>query len=590
MDQKTRSDLLSGQAALYRDGYRGTWYIFRERIDLIYVYNPEQILCEIELAQQRAARESLFLFMLISYEASSAFENALVLEDKELLPKEPLLIIALYRHRDEIDSKELEIDETCSISFNEEEDHNRYVLAFDKVKAHIKRGDVYQVNLTQQRHGKLSGDPLSLFLSRIPNNSEHYYAFIALPERFICSLSPELFFDISNGEITCKPMKGTAARGRYLEEDIEIAEKELNNQKSHAENVMIVDLIRNDLTKIAIPGTVKVTRLFELQKLPTVWQMTSTIQCWSESSLTEILTSLFPCGSITGAPKIKAVELSSKIEAERRGIYTGAIGWTATNHSAQFNIAIRTALIDRKTSELIYGVGSGIVFDSISELEYEECKSKTLGLSTPSQSFEILETMLWSPETEIYLLQRHLDRAYKSAQFFGFPLDITELKTKALKATEALPAVPHKVRALIDHRGAIHITTSELNEDSKQPLTIKFAKTPVDTDSPFIFNKTSNRKIYTEAWRGIENCDDVILWNSRGEITEATIYSIMALIGDRWITPPISSGLLPGTLRAELIDQGKLNEEIITIDQLKNARQIKLFNSVRGVKDASLVS
>jgi len=385
-------------------------------------------------------------------------------------------------------------------------------------------------------------------------------------------------------------MKGTAPRGLTLSEDKIQKEWLYNSEKNRAENVMIVDMIRNDMGRIAITGSVEVPHLFDVERYPTVWQMTSTVSAESDASVCEIVCALFPCASITGAPKPHTTEIIAGLETTPRNIYTGCIGFIAPGRKAQFNVAIRTVLIDRKLMQAEYGVGGGIVWDSTSSEEYKECQVKALVLMKTPTEFSLLETMLWMPDNKYFLLDYHLRRVRDSAEYFGIPLNIDCIRRNLTKIEVTIKNCPHKVRLLISQDGAISCESVQLKDSAQRcPVRLRLASIPVDSSNPFLYHKTTNRKIYDSVRVAAADCDDTLLWNERGEITETTIANVIVKLDGELVTPPVSCGLLPGTYRAWMIDRKKVKEKVIMVDDLKRCEAIYIINSVRKKRKAILM-
>jgi para-aminobenzoate synthetase/4-amino-4-deoxychorismate lyase len=352
---------------------------------------------------------------------------------------------------------------------------------------------------------------------------------------------------------------------------------------------MIVDMIRNDMGRIAAIGSVQAPRLFEAERYPTLWQMTSTVTAESDVSLSQIMAALFPCASITGAPKVRTMQLIAELETTPRHIYTGAIGFITPRRQAQFNVAIRTVLIDKATNQAEYGVGSGIVWDSISSDEYMECQLKARVLTQRRPSFSLLETMLWTPDEGYFLLPYHLGRLRDSAAYFAIPLDLVQIQQKLAIAAATLPSLPHKVRLLVAQDGAVSGQTTLLGRAaSSKPIHLGLARAPMDSTNPFLYHKTTHRHVYDTARAARPEYDDVLLWNERGEVTESTIANIIVQLDGRLVTPPVHCGLLPGVFRAWLLAQQKVQEEVITLDTLRQSHCIYLINSVRGWREAVL--
>ena len=323
--------------------------------------------------------------------------------------------------------------------------------------------------------------------------------------------------------------------------------------------------------------------LFEVEQYSTVLQMTSTVTARTDASLTDILTALFPCASITGAPKIRTTEIIQQLETTPRGVYTGCIGYYSPGRAAQFNVAIRTITIDRAAGTAEYGVGGGIVWDSDAADEFRECEIKTRVLTQPVQSFDLIESILWTPDGGYTLLDRHLTRVCDSAEYFAIPIDLAALKNQLTIAASTLPLTAHKVRVSVTQSGAGSIAVTPLSEIPLPPIMrVTLAAQPVDTANIFLYHKTTRREAYETARSSRPGFDDVILWNEHGEITESTIANVVVELNGQCYTPPIACGLLDGTLRADLIERGLIHERVIAKDDLLSATRLWLINSVRG--------
>jgi para-aminobenzoate synthetase/4-amino-4-deoxychorismate lyase len=395
-------------------------------------------------------------------------------------------------------------------------------------------------------------------------------------------------------------MKGTMPRALTAEADRAAAEALKNSAKDRAENIMIVDMIRNDIGRIAEAGSVETISRFDVEKYPTVWQLTSTVQGkvgtslrdvrgrLGQPSLPNLFKALFPCASITGAPKAKTMEIIRSLEKSPRGVYTGAIGFIAPDGRAQFNVAIRTAVIQNGKVE--YGIGGGIVWDSNPEDEYREALSKAAILTRKMPKFQLLETMLWE-DGEIFLLERHLKRLAGSAEYFDFSASggsaeggkwLNDIRDGlcGLKFDE-----PMRVRLLLNKDGTFEVGRDVLSAPrtagDSRPYLLALAKEPVDSGDVFLYHKTTNRSVYGEAKATFPDADDVLLFNERGEVTESCIANIVVELDGRKVTPPVSCGLLSGTFRDELLAKGEIEEGLILLDDLPRADAIWLVNSVR---------
>ncbi|HUE99073.1 MAG TPA: aminodeoxychorismate synthase component I, partial [Anaerolineales bacterium] len=459
-------------------------------------------------------------------------------------------------------------------------DCETYNSAIVRIKNHIAEGRTYQVNYTMRLQTNFNGSAWDLFLHLAQNQNQHA-AYVDAGRYVVCSASPELFFQRDGNTITCRPMKGTTNRGRTTDEDREQSEWLKSSSKNRAENVMIVDMIRHDLGRIAEIGSVSVPLLFETERYPTLWQMTSTIQAKTDATLTEIFTALFPCASITGAPKVSTMNIIAELESTPRQIYTGTIGYISPERKAKFNVAIRTALIDQEKQSAEYGIGGGIVWDSTSADEYEEALLKARVLIEQPHPFSLLETMLWTPKEDFFLHQKHVARMMDSADYFDIPITKEKLE-EFLEQISSAFHTPQRVRVLLNQTGILDSETGSFElSASTQTLKVCLAKEPVNTDNAFLFHKTTQRDVYDSARKGLEEFDDVLLYNEMGELTEFTIGNLVVQLDRELLTPPISCGVLPGTFRAHLMETGQIVESTIRVEQLTDCARIFRVNSLR---------
>jgi para-aminobenzoate synthetase/4-amino-4-deoxychorismate lyase len=506
----------------------------------------------------------------VSYEAAPAFDKALqVLDSGEF----PLLWFGLYSNPQIIDLP-LPTQTFDPLDWNPTVERNGYNTAIEKIKEHIAQGRTYQVNYTMRLQAEAPNDAWNFFL-HIAKNQNKYAACLNTGRYAICSASPELFFKLNGETISSRPMKGTVKRGRTTAEDSQQAEWLHQSVKNRAENVMIVDMIRNDIGRIAETGSVHVPELFKVEKYPTLFQMTSTVEAKTKASVADIFRALFPCASITGAPKVSTMKIISELESSSRRIYTGSIGYIAPQRKAQFNVAIRTAIIDQEAQTVEYGVGGGIVWDSTSTDEYSEALLKAQVLTKQSEEFSLLETMLWTPEEGYFLLNKHIARMADSASYFDFSFPQQALIDLLEKAEVSFTA-PQRLRITLDRSGIFKYETREFTGEDRI-FKVKLASTPINSENPFYFHKTTNRGFYP----AINNNDDILLYNEKDELTEFTIGNLVVKIDGGLFTPPISCGLLAGTFRESLIEGGQVKERVIRKNELKNCQEVFLVNSVR---------
>ncbi len=458
-----------------------------------------------------------------------------------------------------------------------------HASAVADIRACIAQGETYQVNLTHRLRAAAPADPFALFAAMVRAQRGRHAAWIDAGDVVLASASPELFFSLDGTQIVSRPMKGTAPRGPDTASDRLTAAALAASAKDRAENLMIVDMVRNDLGRIAVPGSVCVPRLYDIERYPTVWQMTSTVTAATHAPLTEIFRALFPAASITGAPKVQATRIIARLEDSARGAYTGCIGWSAPGRRAEFNVAIRTTVIDRVAGTAVYGTGGGIVWDSSPGAEYDECRTKALVVAEPLAEFSLLETMLWRPRGGFRLLDLHLARLEDSAAYFGVPVDPAAIRIALDGAADRWTASPHRVRLLVDAEGGPRIEAAPFDPRvERRTWRIALAADPVDSGDRFLRHKTTQRAVYERARTARPGFDDVLLWNERGEITESTMANVAVRMDGEWITPAADCGLLPGTLRAWMLQRGTLREGRILRHDLARASDVRLLNSVRG--------
>ncbi len=457
-----------------------------------------------------------------------------------------------------------------------------------RIKELIAAGDTYQVNFTDRITLETTQEPAAAFATLSRQQPVAYAAFLNIAGQHILSLSPELFFNLNENKITTRPMKGTMPRGNDLEADALAALALQHDEKNRSEHIMIVDLLRNDLGRICTMGSVHVEDLFTIERYETLLQMTSTISGQVKPNLTfyDIFRALFPSGSITGAPKIRTMQIIRDLEAHPRGIYTGAIGHIAPTRSATFNVAIRTLTL--KDGHASMGVGGGIVADSDPAAEYRECLLKASFLTHAPNNFQLIETILWNGD--FYLLTEHLNRLAASATYFNFTCDreaiITQLKSQA---TTFERNTKYRVRLLLDAAGIATITATPL---ATQPTgLISLSTETTNSTDLFLHHKTTRRTLYDRLYKQAiaKGYDDIIFLNERNELTEGAISNIFLRKGNKFLTPPLTSGLLPGIYRRHILDTNPHAEEkVLTLEDLHTADAIYICNSVRGMNEVKL--
>jgi para-aminobenzoate synthetase/4-amino-4-deoxychorismate lyase len=592
----------SGDAWILLDDQRrhGPSYLFQSAAEWVAPRRLNEI--DDALRQMEAAqRNGKWLAGFAAYELGLALEPKLqpLLDDAD----QPLMVFGVFDERRALSAdKRAEWLTThaaqpeADIKIGPGVNHAAYACALERIHEYLRSGDAYQINFTFKLPLGIAGDPCALFGHLRPNAQSAYGAFLHLGDIDILSFSPELFLEKRGDRIRSKPMKGTAPRGRNAVEDEKIAEWLRQDPKSRAENLMIVDLIRNDLGRLATPGSVCADALFDVVGYPTLLQMTSTVSANLRpgQSIGQILRALFPCGSITGAPKIRAMEIIHELEAGPRGVYTGAIGAIGPNGDFDFNVAIRTIVAHRDGQGEI-GVGGGIVADSEVQSEFAEAHLKADFLRQDSEPFELIETFRWEVERGYYLLDLHLDRLASSATYFNFALDIAAVRVGLQRAAEKFEPMPQRVRILLAEDGSVSIVNTQLAQEPDRVQRYVISQSRVNSTDPFFFHKTTRRALFDQerAAHGVgRGCDEVLFLNENGELTEGSYTNIFVEIDGVLYTPPVACGLLNGCLRQSLFldDDRRVVEKVLTPQDLERAERIFLGNSVRGLQEAAPVA
>ena len=560
------------------------WLLFAEPAEILLAKSIAEVPAVLQRVEE-AARAGLTAAGFVSYEAAPAFDPHLT----ALPPSElPPAWFGIYHEARETAPPDFKADFELS-SWSADTGPEEYARAIRRIKDYIAAGDTYQVNYTMRLRAQLRGSGPAFFTQLHRAQHAPYSAYIDTGRHRVLSASPELFFRLEGDRITSKPMKGTAPRGLWADQDERRAADLAASPKDRAENVMIVDLVRNDIGRIAKVGSVRAPRLFDVERYDTLWQMTSTIEAQTRAGLGDVFAALFPCGSVTGAPKVRTMEIIRELEPSARGVYTGAIGFAGPGPLAQFNVAIRTVVVDAETGKAEYGVGGGVTWGSTAAGEYQECLLKARVLSETRPTFCLLETMLWE-KGGFFLQQRHLARLSASARYFGFSLDEARLRRRLDALGSALGGGRHRVRLLLQRNGEVELEHAALPRAAGAKVArVALARSPIDENDPFMYHKTTHRVVYEKARAARPDVDDVVLVNSHGELTEATIANLVVDIGGRLCTPPVRCGLLAGTFRDELLARGEVEERVLTPPDLRRARAVYLVNSVRRYVTAALV-
>ena len=565
---------------------------FHSPVDVLVAHSLYEVIPVLKQIEQYLS-DGYYAAGYLAYEAGKAFDP--ILKTKKL-ESEPYIWFGIYSSVKEFsfDSKNTNIP----IDLNLEPDIDKalYLDAVRKIKNYIFNGDIYQANLTFKavfngEIGQLS-DFFELFKFLMKEHPVPYGAYIQTENSQIISLSPELFFEKINNTIISSPMKGTAARAPSYREDLKVAETLKNDPKNCAENLMIVDMVRNDLGKICKIGTVKVDSLFKVHTFRSVHQMVSDVsgKLLDNISLIDILKALYPAASITGAPKVRAMEIIDELEAYPRKIYTGSIACLSPDGSMCFNVAIRTLLAQKQSIEL--GIGSGIVADSNPEDEWNECILKSTFSKSEKHDFSLLETILWEKNKGFIFLDEHLNRMLDSCNYLQWNCSKSILKTALLKFNPSLQK-NYRVRLLFSPKTGpktefIEISNTSWNVDK---ASVSISNIQTSSNDFFLYHKTTNRSVYDNAFKEALNFgfDEVLFMNEKGEITECAISNIFILLNGQWYTPELASGLLPGIWRSKMIDKLNASEKVIFLEDLKQASEIIIGNSVRGTVQASIV-
>lgn len=585
-------------------------HLYAEPEAVFIARRPDEVAKTLKDARNAQANSGAHLAGYIAYEAGLAMEAKLApLADSRSGANGPLVWLGLFQTCSEITAKDVpawlakHAESTGEIGpLVPQLSTGGYNKSFAAMRDAIMAGDIYQANLTYPLAGSYQGDPLAIYAALRPAAQAGYGGVLFDGSHWLLSLSPELFVTVKSGAVKVKPMKGTRPRDIDATRDQTLADELALSDKDHAENLMIVDLMRNDLSRIADTGSVVVEDPFTVESYPTVHQMVSTVraQIAPDMEITDLLSAIFPCGSITGAPKIRSMELINNHERDARGAYCGALGRIDPpnddgNSDAAFNVAIRTLRlthIENGNGKAVLGVGSAIVADSDAMTERRECEIKA-GFARKTSGelraarVDLIETMLFNPETGIDLLEMHLERIKASAAELGLSFDRHAARNQIHALCFELEQ-SHKIRLLLARSGEIALQASILPGLSVSPLSCIALPLPVDPSDWRLRHKTSDRSFYNEALNAAHtmNADEAILVRDDGRVTEGSFTNVFVQSGDVLLTPPAGLGLLPGVLRRSLIEQGRAREADLTLDDLTDG--FLIGNAVRGLIQASL--
>jgi len=566
-------------------------YLFTDPIEIISCMELSQVencLNNIETKLE----QGYFAAGFISYEAGLAFEDIFKLKGNYNFP---FFHFGIYKEPTVFDHKEIKF---TGLNFNDKYSlknvrsnitKNEYTESIKKIKAYIEKGDTYQVNYTFKLKFSHSGSAFGLYNDLRKKQSVSYSSLMRFDKDYLLSFSPELFFRKKGNKIEVKPMKGTIDRGRFRSEDIDKKKALYISPKDRSENIMIVDLLRNDLGRICKTDTVKTKKLFGIEDYESLFQMTSTIEgrAAPKISVYDLFKAMFPSGSVTGAPKIRTMQIIDEIEKEPRKVYTGSIGFITPKRDAVFNVAIRTILIDAKNKKGEMGIGSGVVYDSDTDKEYDECKLKAKFLTDKARDFELIETIRYKADKGYPLINLHLERLSESAAYFNFPFD-KKIVSKILSSEKLKfnKKRDYRLRLLLNREGELKVESAVLKiPNSKKLITLSSKK--ISSDNVFLFHKTTNRKTYNSEYKKYSKKGfyDIIFQNEKNQITEGAISNIFIKKHNIYYTPPIESGVLNGVYRRHLMRDKKLavKEKVLYKSDIESADDVFLTSAIRGI-------
>src|SRR5690625_172927 len=532
---------------------------------------------------QRAVDDGYYAAGYMSYEAAPAFNQQYQVNEKNNMP---LLWFGIFK---EPIQKALHKKEAFHVGdWQPSVSVDTYNKKIDTIQQFISEGLTKQVNYTFRLHSSFYGDSFAYYKQLEQAQSANYAAYLHTGDFTILSASPELFFRIKDEQISTKPMKGTINRGLTYEDDLQQAAWLQSSQKNRTENQLIVDLMCEDLKKLATPDSIRVPRLFEIEKYPTVYQMTSTVTAdlSADTNLLDIFTALFPSGSITGLPRKTTINMITKLEMEPRDVYCGTVGFITPQKEAVFNVPIRTVLINNKDQHMQFGVGGAITKDSNKKEEYEEVLTKAKLLTKQPVDFQLLETF-GLMDGHYLVFDNHLKRLQNSAAYFDFAIDIEAIKSALQKKARTYRSGQWKVRLLVHMNGGLTIDIDKLLPTTTT-VDVSLAKGPINKDNLFLYHKTTNRAVYEYHKETALHYFDVLLWNEEQEVTEFTSGNIVVERDGVFITPPVSCGLLPGTYRKELVRNGSVIEQKVMVNELAQFDHLWFINSVRELIPVTL--
>ena len=532
----------------------------------------KHLLAEVEAYQN----QGYYAVGYVSYEAAPAFETKFEVIDGPLM-SEYLLYFTIH---ESVQTEPIPLTYkpiTLPKTWQELTSAEEYKAAIEHIHHHIRQGDTYQVNFTVQLQQNITADPFAIYNRLVVEQNAHYNAFIQHDDVSIISVSPELFFKKDGDGLTTRPMKGTTNRGLTTETDLKQAQWLAQDQKNRSENMMIVDLLRNDMNRISKIGSENVKSLCLVEQYSTIWQMTSTIetQLLPNSSLGDIFQALFPCGSITGAPKIATMEIINKVEKQPRGVYCGAIGILVPQGPSIFNVAIRT--LQMEGTKAVYGVGGGITWDSKWEAEYEETKQKAAVLYRQNPRFDLISTGRVH-QGKLLFLEEHMKRLQESSRYFDYPFNKEKVKKQVEDLCQSLDFdTDYRLKMSLAKDGELTFEHNQLTGLADDFCQARLVEQTYPLDSPYTYFKTSYRPHISLGPH------EQIYYNQKKELLETSIGNLVLKIEDQLYTPPIRLGLLNGIYRQNLIANNQVTERVLTLDNLKQAQAIYGCNAVRGL-------
>ncbi|EHI77788.1 aminodeoxychorismate synthase, component I [Streptococcus sp. oral taxon 058 str. F0407] len=535
------------------------------------------------LAQVESYQEQgYYVVGYVSYEAAPAFEEKLAAHKAPLLGE--YLLYFTVHDRVETSPIPLAYEEVdLPSNWYELTSAEDYEKAISRIHHHLRQGDTYQVNYTVQLKQNLSANPFASYNRMVVEQEAGYNAYVEHDEMAVISMSPELFFEQNDRELTTRPMKGTTKRGLTDDEDLKEAAWLKQDPKNRSENMMIVDLLRNDMNRISEVGSEHVERLCQVEQYSTVWQMTSTIksQLLPDVDLVAIFRSLFPCGSITGAPKIATMEIIKDLEPQPRGVYCGTIGLLLPNGRRIFNVAIRTIQLHK--GQAIYGVGGGITWDSTWESEYREVHQKAAVLYRKQARFKLISTGKIS-QKRLLFEDQHLERLTKASRYFAYPFDPKKLRQKIEEECQACDShQDYRLRISLSKSGEMKLSRQILTPLSPSFCKAKLCLQEADLNQSFTYFKTTHRPHLSLGKQ------EIIYHNAAGELLETSIGNLVLKIAGKLYTPPTSLGILPGIYRQHLLERGQVEEKVLTLKDLAQAEDIYGCNAVRGLYELEVI-